>query len=123
MTTSLRGDTGWVPSRPLRTMRAVVRRLADGVPVREELANQVRPRHEQPRTGNGGLPRVMMCVDCERQVADDACVCGGTRLVDEMTCDGPNCGATEVPSELLIGEVHGNPGSARSCQGRWRVEW
>ena len=128
MTVSLRGDTGWVPSRPWRTMRAVARRLADDVSLREELVNQVRPRHEQSRGGDGdadgsSLPKIMMCVDCKRQVTDDLCPCGGSRLVDVMTCDGPNCGATEVPSELLIGEVHGNPGSARSCQGRWRVEW
>ena len=125
MTVSLRGDTGWVPSHPWRTGRAVVRRLADGVSVSEELVNQVRPRHEQARSGNGkpdgsSLPRLLMCVDCERQVADDLCPCGGSRLVDVMTCDG--CGATEVPSELIVGEMHGNPGSARSCQGRWRVE-
>ena len=126
MTASLRGDTGWVPSHPWRTMRAVARRLADGVSVRDELVNQVRPRHELDRTGNGeadgsSLPPLMMCVDCGRQVADDLCPCGGSRLVDVMTCDG--CGATEVPSELIVNEVHGNPGSARSCQGRWRVEW
>jgi hypothetical protein len=116
----LRGDTGYVRSRPVKTMRAVARRLADDTTVNAEVWNQVRPRHENERT-NGGLPKLMMCVDCERQCVDDACVCGGTRLVDHMECDG--CGATEVPSELLIGDKHGTPGSRRSCQGRWRVEW